>query len=164
MATNKSTQRVNNAVTQSNMITVAFMDALGLSDWYNSSRTREEVANAIKTAIGSGGTIVVDDALSLTSRNPVQNKVITAELNEKVDVLNTAPTDDNTTGHISIVLLNQEPATKYNGYLYIIDDSGSVTPSDIVGDTIVLGTEDNIVGDTITLGSTSSISGDTIIL
>lgn len=34
---------------------------------------------------GSGGTIDVDSALSTTSTNPVQNKVITAALNSKVD-------------------------------------------------------------------------------
>lgn len=35
--------------------------------------------------IGSGGTIIVDDELSTTSTNPVQNKVITNELNTKLD-------------------------------------------------------------------------------
>lgn len=34
---------------------------------------------------GGGGTIDVDSALSTTSTNPVQNKVITAALNSKVD-------------------------------------------------------------------------------
>lgn len=35
--------------------------------------------------IGGGGTIIVDDELSTTSTNPVQNKVITNELNTKLD-------------------------------------------------------------------------------
>ena len=34
---------------------------------------------------GGGGSIDVDSALSTTSTNPVQNKVITAALNSKVD-------------------------------------------------------------------------------
>lgn len=34
---------------------------------------------------GGGGAITVDDELSLTSTNPVQNKVITAALNNKAD-------------------------------------------------------------------------------
>lgn len=34
--------------------------------------------------IGGGGTIIVDDELSTTSTNPVQNKVITNELNTKL--------------------------------------------------------------------------------
>lgn len=33
---------------------------------------------------GGGGTITVDDFLSLTSENPVQNKIITEALNEKL--------------------------------------------------------------------------------
>ena len=40
--------------------------------------------NAIKVKIegGGGGTVTVDDALSETSENPVQNKVITNKVNE----------------------------------------------------------------------------------
>ena len=40
--------------------------------------------NAIKVKIegGGGGDITVDDALSTTSKNPVQNKVITNKINE----------------------------------------------------------------------------------
>ena len=34
---------------------------------------------------GGGGTITVDDHLSLTSTNPVQNKVMTAAINDKAD-------------------------------------------------------------------------------
>ena len=37
------------------------------------------------TTSGGGGTIDVDSELSATSTNPVQNKVITAVLNDKVD-------------------------------------------------------------------------------
>lgn len=35
---------------------------------------------------GGGGSITVDDHLSLTSINPVQNKVMTAAINAKADV------------------------------------------------------------------------------
>lgn len=35
-------------------------------------------------------------------------------------ILTTAPTEANTEGGIKIVVLSQEPATKYNGYLYLI--------------------------------------------
>lgn len=37
------------------------------------------------TIRGSGTTIAVDDELSLESRNPVENRVLTSELNNKVD-------------------------------------------------------------------------------
>ena len=45
--------------------------------------------NAIKAKIegGGGGTVTVDDALSKTSENPVQNKVITGALNTKQNIL-----------------------------------------------------------------------------
>lgn len=36
---------------------------------------------------GGGGSITVDSALSATSENPVQNKVLTAELNKKIETL-----------------------------------------------------------------------------
>lgn len=36
---------------------------------------------------GGGGSVTVDSALSTTSVNPVQNKVITAELNKKIETL-----------------------------------------------------------------------------
>ena len=34
--------------------------------------------------------------------------------------ITTAPTSDNTSGGLIIVVLPSEPATKYNGYLYLI--------------------------------------------
>lgn len=49
-----------------------------------------------KAKPAGGGTITVDDALSLSSENPVQNKVITAALNDKQDKLDgTVYTTDN---------------------------------------------------------------------
>lgn len=35
---------------------------------------------------------------------------------------NTAPTGPNTSGGIKVVVLSEEPATRYNGYLYIITE------------------------------------------
>jgi hypothetical protein len=40
-----------------------------------------EIASKIQ-ALGPGGSIAVDDALSESSANPVQNKVITGEIND----------------------------------------------------------------------------------
>ena len=51
--------------------------------------------NEIIDNLGSSG-ITVDDELSTTSENPVQNKVITTELNKKIDNVATG------TGSISI--------------------------------------------------------------
>jgi hypothetical protein len=67
-----------------------------------------------KAKPAGGGTITVDDALSLSSKNPVQNKVITAALNDKQDKLDgTVYTTDNLVGgdYISIVEQVGDPNT-----------------------------------------------------
>ena len=45
---------------------------------------------------GGGSSITVDDTLSLTSTNPVQNKVITNALNNKQDIIGTVDVSNNT--------------------------------------------------------------------
>lgn len=163
MAIKRVTQNVNDAVNQSNLISVALIEALNLQDYVNVKMSVEDVAQLIKNALGSGGTIVVDNQLSTTSTNPVQNKVITGALNDKVGVLTTAPTTDNESGRMDIVLLSEEPSAKYNGYIYIIDTgSEPTTPTDIVGNTIMLGSEEDISNNTIELGDDVTISGNTI--
>ena len=47
-------------------------------------------------------------------------KVVANKLEGNLGYLTTAPTADNTSGGLQIVVLSEEPATKYNGYLYII--------------------------------------------
>lgn len=56
-----------------------------LTDYY----TKEEV----DALIPSGGSVTVDSELSLTSTNPVQNKVITEALNGKLDASAYTPTE-----------------------------------------------------------------------
>lgn len=41
-------------------------------------------------------------------------------VNEGVPYLTTAPTEDNTSGKLKVVVLDSEPVTKYDGYLYLI--------------------------------------------
>ena len=59
----------------------------------------------------------------------LKDDITTAELqtalewNSKMGYLTTAPTSDNTSGKYDIVILTEEPATKYNGYIYIIAES-----------------------------------------
>lgn len=63
-----------------------------------------------------------------SSTNATAGQVLTADgsggtgwaLTEKLGYLTTAPSQDNTSGVLQIVVLSSEPATKYNGYLYII--------------------------------------------
>ena len=45
----------------------------------------QQKINEIIDSIGGSGTVTVDDELSTTSENPVQNKVITTELNNKIE-------------------------------------------------------------------------------
>lgn len=44
-------------------------------------------------------------------------------VNEGVPYLTTAPTEDNTSGKLKVVVLDSEPATKYDGYLYMITEA-----------------------------------------
>ena len=68
-----------------------------LSDYY----TKEEV----DALIPSGGSVTVDSELSLVSTNPVQNKVITEALNDKLDASAYTPTD--LTNYVTKSELNQ---------------------------------------------------------
>lgn len=57
----------------------------------------QEAKDYADTHGGGGGTVTVDDELSLSSENPVQNKVITAALDDKVspsDLATVATTGD----------------------------------------------------------------------
>ena len=51
------------------------------------NKSTGSIAQIAGNATGSGGgtTVTVDNILSTTSENPVQNKVITEELNKKID-------------------------------------------------------------------------------
>ena len=164
MAVVKTTQRVSDAVSQSNLISVALLRALGLDTIVNKEMSVEQVATLIGNALGGGGTIIVDSELSTTSINPVQNKVITEALNDKVDILNIAPTQDNEQGKLGFVLLSEEPQEKYNGYMYIIDTSAGGEPSYIADETIIMGDNDTISDSTMVLGEQSDIQGTTIVL
>jgi len=42
---------------------------------------------------------------------------------EGIPYITTAPSSDNTSGKLIFVVLSSEPATKYDGYLYIITGS-----------------------------------------
>lgn len=51
--------------------------------YYKDGRSVNDVIQELETGGGGGGGVTVDSALSTTSTNPVQNKVITTELNKK---------------------------------------------------------------------------------
>lgn len=62
-------------------------EVLKAQDLNNMSAKVNEIVDNVNTggSGGSGGSITVDSSLSTTSINPVQNKVVTAELNKRVD-------------------------------------------------------------------------------
>lgn len=79
-------------------------------------------------------TQVINDsvtALQYPSAVAVSNFV-----NEGVPYLTTAPVADNTNGKLKIVVLNSEPETKYDGYLYIIVDNSGTYDYDVDGTTL----------------------------
>lgn len=61
-----------------------------------SGANQSEINQAINTKIGQGGggSVIVDDALSSTSANPVQNKVIKSALDDKADNNHSHSTSD----------------------------------------------------------------------
>ncbi|MBO7078191.1 MAG: hypothetical protein J6W64_00080 [Bacilli bacterium] len=96
------------------------------------------------------------DTSSVYTKVETDNK-----LSLKVDLLLTAPVSDNLPGHFAVVYLNAEPAHRYSGYLYVVETPEE--PGYIIGNTVILGTNDEINGDAIALG-TSSVANNTIIL
>ena len=52
----------------------------------------------------------------------LQGKV--ADLEKGASYLTTAPTADNENGHLIFVVLEEEPSTYYDGYLYFVTEAG----------------------------------------
>ena len=101
-------------------------------------------------------TFSLDDALSSTSENPVQNKVIYDALLGKVDVLTVAPTANNDAGRLGIVILQSQPANMYEGYIYIIDSA------EVVGHMLNMGQTDRVEGTTLIIESDHDLVGHTL--
>lgn len=68
----------------------------------------------------------LDDTLTVENKKlkvvsaPTATTATTANKANGVSFLSTAPTSDNTDGDLKFVVLDSEPQTKYNGYMYII--------------------------------------------
>ena len=75
------------------------------------------------TTFGSGGTQVeanpTGSATADLTKLDVEGTIYGIN---GINVLTTAPTEANTGGQLKVVVLSSEPATKYNGYLYIITE------------------------------------------
>ena len=69
--------------------------------------------NRVASIDGRTGEIATDSSFEVTSGS-------VAKLTGNLPYLTTAPSADNTSGFLKIVVLAAEPATKYDGYLYLI--------------------------------------------
>lgn len=67
------------------------------------------------------GAVSIDSSLQTTGGSTSG----TLGLTGKLPYLTTAPTANNTSGFLTIVVLSSEPATRYDGYLYIITGSAN---------------------------------------
>lgn len=98
----------------------------------------------------------IDDALSAVSTNPVQNKVIYNALLGKVDVYTVAPEANNDTGRLGFVLLDAEPARKYDGYFYII------TGMEVEGNELIPSPKDVFDPPTLIINSPINVDGSVL--
>ena len=69
---------------------------------------------------GSGGSVTVDSELSDTSENPVQNKVVTATLDAKLDVYAVTFTLNSMTGETSVDKTFDEIKTAYSSGMFVL--------------------------------------------
>lgn len=110
------------------------------------TRIEQFLQKIIDSGSGGGSQITVDDALSTSSENPVQNKVVTTAINSKADaatvstVSGTTPTitpEDNTIyecGELTSLTISNPPAT---GSYSIVFTSGSTATSTTIPATIL---------------------------
>ena len=106
----------------------------------------EKIANAVINGGGSGGSnVVVDSALSATSENPVQNKIITAKVNEL----------QNNLGNTQVA--TNKNSQKINSLKYYGDSN--VVPSDKSMFTFELNTD----GKTAAVKKGTTATGDIVI-
>lgn len=108
----------------------------------NQTTTYKGSEIATKSDVSSGGSnITVDAALSDTSTNPVQNKVINAALNEKAGIYNV------TVGYGALVIGAKNPGidNSYLGFGAVLYDQGNADPVFVQDDYMaVLATEDYV--------------------
>lgn len=90
---------------------------VGTQYYYKDISSSEYLVYKAATRVGSNDTYVENITITKSTKAWVYNAK-TIEVNS-VKYSTTAPTADNTDG-LKVIVLDSEPATKYNGYLYII--------------------------------------------
>ena len=94
----------------------------GLDIWGKSATVQvpDQIADieGLRDALnGKQPTLTAGNGITITSNT------ISANTPSEISYLTTAPTADDTSGNLKIVVLSSEPATKYNGYIYFITES-----------------------------------------
>lgn len=90
-----------------------------------------EVIETVKEAIANGdivvGTTVVANPTEAATSELTKIKIANAvcSIGDSVTYLTTAPSANNTSGRMIFVVLSEDPATKYDGYFYIITGSNA---------------------------------------
>ena len=94
------------------------IDIRGLSITLNSDNVVVDNINdtSVFRFIGNTGTNFYNDLLTSVNDRGTNKSFVSSQSR----YLTTAPTANNTSGYLQIVVLSSEPATRYNGYLYII--------------------------------------------
>lgn len=72
-----------------------------MSQLNNNTTNLQNILSTVNT-LPDAVSVTVDDALSETSTNPVQNKIVTEALNQKADAIHQHSTDDITSGTLSV--------------------------------------------------------------
>lgn len=110
---------------------------------------------------GGGGDITVDDQLSTTSTNPVQNKVITNELNKKVD--GTSLSKVATSGDYDDLLNKPTIPTVPTNVSAFINDSGYVQDTREINGKPLSADITLTASDVSAIPNTNFISGGTVV-
>lgn len=110
----------SNAATNGQVLTA---NGSGSASWQNPSGMANPMSAAGDVIVGGASGAPTRLGLG-TSGQVIQSNGTGVEWADNVPAsvsyLTTAPSSDNTSGKLTFVILNSDPATKYNGYFYII--------------------------------------------
>lgn len=99
--------------TDASVVETVSYDYVGGHWVYNSTDSTDIAAELPSTTSANEGDVLALDSNKKPKWSPVP-------VPSEISFLTTAPSAANTDGYLKIVVLDSEPATKYNGYLYII--------------------------------------------
>ena len=115
---NVNQQNLNNTLNDLQSEINGKQDTLTFDNTPTQDSTNPVTSGGVYTALsGKQDTLTTGTGITITSNT------ISADTPSEISYLTTAPSADNTSGNLKIVVLSSEPATKYNGYIYFIAES-----------------------------------------